>query len=558
MKVQIPSSKAVPARLPTFLVVLVFLVCAIKTQSTEWPVYFEKLGFVHSIHNKWDLALRVHIDLPSLDRRLTKLAHRLTILDTNFQDPEVRSTPPTSRYRPSRLDDLNRSWKDQNSHLSKRCEILLRRARDLRELGQNISLRRRRSQEANQGAGQHARKKRQTVGEGILKSMFGVAYTNDVHEVKTLVNGVDSRLSSSINGVRSLTNSLKSSSEAMLRQHDSELTHVENMARSLERKVINMETNPFMKTSISDLVHVRNEAYKKIALEVDLADERLVEIESIVTALGSGRLSKSVISPKKIRETLFTIEEQLPANFSLLYTSEEALWPYYSVLGTSAIFDSSLADVVVTVSIPLVDKSSILDLNRVHNLPLKVKDGYSVIADIDTEYLVTDQSKRYFLELFKEDFQDCQVFHTDHGEQFYCGLQPMLRADMARSCVMQLYQGLPDPAWCQSRLKHGLVQPFTRLYNGSWIFAALNDQVLVRLECPEETTPTGLVGFGVIHLAEGCTITSDEFWYAHTQAGMMEINIRFGKEFDDLDQEEDQKDPQDYDISNFQVGLNYR
>ena len=30
---------------------------------------------------------------------------------------------------------------------------------------------------------------------------------------------------------------------------------------------------------------------------------------------------------------------------------------------------------------------------------------------------------------------------------------------------------------CQSRLTHGLVQPFTRLYNGSWVFAALNQQV---------------------------------------------------------------------------------
>jgi hypothetical protein len=59
----------------------------------------------------------------------------------------------------------------------------------------------------------------------------------------------------------------------------------------------------------------------------------------------------------------------------------------------------------VTVSIPLVDHSSVLDLDRVHNLPLKVKDGYSVIADISTEYLVTDQSQQYFLELYKEDFQ---------------------------------------------------------------------------------------------------------------------------------------------------------
>lgn len=238
MKVQI-RSKAVPNRLSfSFIFISVFLVCAITSQSTEWPVYFEKLGFVHSIHNKWDLALRVHIDLPSLDRRLMKLAHRLTILDTNFHDPDALPDQTISKYRPSRLDDLNRSWKDQNSHLRKRCEILLRRARDLRELGQNLSLRRRRSHEAKKGAESlHDRQKRQTVGEGILKSMFGVAYTNDVHEVKTLVNGVDTRLSSSINGVRSLTNSLKTSAEAMLRQHETELTHVESMARSLERKV---------------------------------------------------------------------------------------------------------------------------------------------------------------------------------------------------------------------------------------------------------------------------------------------------------------------------------
>ena len=84
----------------------------------------------------------------------------------------------------------------------------------------------------------------------------------------------------------------------------------------------------------------------------------------------------------------------------------------------------------------------------------------------------------------------------------------MLRADKARSCVMQLFQGQKDPAWCQSRLRHGLIQPYTRLYNGSWIFAALAEQVPVVLECPGESTPTGLVGFGVIHLAEGCTITS--------------------------------------------------
>ncbi len=144
-----------------------------------------------------------------------------------------------------------------------------------------------------------------------------------------------------------------------------------------------------------------------------------------------------------------------------------------------ASFDSDLATVLVTVLVPLVDRTAVLDLNRVHNLPVKVKDGYSVIADITTDYLVSDKSKTYFLELYKEDFQDCRVYQRRKGgaQHYYCGLQPMLRADSARSCVMALYSERHESAWCQSRLRHGAVPPFERLQNGSWIFAAMSEQV---------------------------------------------------------------------------------
>ncbi len=64
---------------------------------------------------------------------------------------------------------------------------------------------------------------------------------------------------------------------------------------------------------------------------MDLCEERLVEVESTVTALGSGRLSKFVISPAKLRETLSAVTEQLPTNYTLLFGADEALWPYYSV-----------------------------------------------------------------------------------------------------------------------------------------------------------------------------------------------------------------------------------
>ena len=112
--------------------------------------------------------------------------------------------------------------------------------------------------------------------------------------------------------------------------------------------------------------------------------------------------------------------------------------------------------VIVRLSIPLVDYSNVLDLTKVHNLPLKAKDGYSVKVDISAEYLVTDNSRNHFLELHKEDFADCSVYHTGSDRHFYCGLPPLLDATTTRSCVMQLYQGRSSSEWCQSKLIYGM------------------------------------------------------------------------------------------------------
>ena len=40
--------------------------------ATNWPVFFEHLGNVHSIHNKWDLSL-------SIDTRLTEFEVSINI-----------------------------------------------------------------------------------------------------------------------------------------------------------------------------------------------------------------------------------------------------------------------------------------------------------------------------------------------------------------------------------------------------------------------------------------------------------------------------------------------
>ncbi len=188
-------------------------------------------------------------------------------------------------------------------------------------------------------------------------------------------------------------------------------------------QVADMETNPYLKTELGNIVRSRSELYQNLQLELNLMEERLGEIERVVVSLGNGRLNKNLLPPTKLKETLRTIESQLPSNYSLLFRSADSLWPYYSLLSVATSFKPGLEAVNVRLSIPLVDLNNVLDLTRVHNLPLKAKDGYSVQVDIDTEYLVTDSSRNHFLELHKEDFADCQVYHTGKVYEdliFYC------------------------------------------------------------------------------------------------------------------------------------------
>ena len=90
-----------------------------------------------------------------------------------------------------------------------------------------------------------------------------------------------------------------------------------------------METNPYLKTELGNIVRSRSELYQNLQLELNLMEERLGEIERVVISLGNGRLNKNLLSPTKLQETLKTIEKQLPSNYSLLFQSNEALWPYY-------------------------------------------------------------------------------------------------------------------------------------------------------------------------------------------------------------------------------------
>jgi hypothetical protein len=70
--------------------------------------------------------------------------------------------------------------------------------------------------------------------------------------------------------------------------------------------------------------------------------------------------------------------------------------------------------------------------------------------------------------------------------------------------------------------------------------------VPVEMHCPQSTIPTSLLGFGVINLMEGCTLSSDDFHYPHTFTSYTDVAISFS-----LDVPEHKMDGEDYDAEEY-------
>jgi hypothetical protein len=263
-------------------------------------VYFEHLGFVHSVHNKWELALSVNFYLPQLDLRLGKSMHRLRLLEgRNYDGPpedEARDFPDNvdpdviarearvmedaensyaekersgrnTDAEPSRLHELQEAWATLNRHLRQRCKTLRRRSNNLKGLGYTMPPRKRRQRNKRDMGSvpsfgdelvpsmfknlllreQVSRQKRQDdgdegssdsgLGQGVFKTVFGLAYDADVSALIKRLNELKGEYQTGIQTVNTQQSQLRSLTSSELKSQKTSMNKNSKMMDKLDRKV---------------------------------------------------------------------------------------------------------------------------------------------------------------------------------------------------------------------------------------------------------------------------------------------------------------------------------
>ena len=226
------------------LLCLCHLMALEAASNTEWPVYFEHLGLIHSVHNKWDLTLSTNLHLPQLETRILKTIHRLRLLSGRHEE-EAKAAFRTSEEK-SRLTELQESWEKLNRQLFRRAENMRRRTRNLKSLGSYETMNKmknpKRFKRQSESGGSGADAIIQLTG-GVLQSLFGVAYTDDVRQVVKRIDAIDEGLKTDLNTVKTSQDSLSQQTKSTMKEQDRSIKMVMKMAKTVENKVRTFEYN---------------------------------------------------------------------------------------------------------------------------------------------------------------------------------------------------------------------------------------------------------------------------------------------------------------------------
>ena len=285
---------------------LIFLISLNSVLSaTNWPVFFEHLGQIHSIHNKWDLALTVESRLDEFETRLRNVSITLDVLRPTFQDSEDdelggedTGNSHTINVR-SVYEAVRDHWDALSGIYKRRAEDLVLRLHDYRTLGdkQNFEryartrLEKTEYVEVYEDSRIKRRHKRSSCQRtsGIFGVLFGFAYQPNIDCLNDQFEKFKGDLNGNVENLASSQNKISSRQSNEIRETKNMVKKVERMTDKIEEKMNIMELRSGTGLGGTSPVEKAMLSLQQIDAELRDCDDHLAELGRVLSSLAGGK-----------------------------------------------------------------------------------------------------------------------------------------------------------------------------------------------------------------------------------------------------------------------------
>lgn len=278
---------------------VLFISLQVVLSATNWPVFFEHLGQIHSIHNKWDLALTVETRLDEFETRLKNVSITLDVLRPTFQEEDDGATNKNFNVR-SAQEAVRNHW-DTISQLYKgRVRELLLRLNDYRALGDKQSFERyartrltkTQSIQVYEDSRIKRRHKRASCQRttGLFGVMFGFAYQPNIDCLNDQFEQFKGDLNGNVQDLIQEQNKMSSRHTNEMKETKKMVKNVEKMTGKIEEKMTIMELRSGGGLVGASPVEKIMLQLQQVEAELRQCEQHLAEVERVMTSLAGGKL----------------------------------------------------------------------------------------------------------------------------------------------------------------------------------------------------------------------------------------------------------------------------
>ncbi|KAK4017530.1 hypothetical protein OUZ56_032942 [Daphnia magna] len=233
--------------------------------------------------------------------------------------------------------------------------------------------------------------------------------------------------------------------------------------------------------------------------------------------LANGHLAPQIISPTKFNKVIKTINDQLPRGWSI---SSNELWVAYreSTVSVAAMENSFR----LFIHVPIFDYSHQYKLFQIINLPGATDNGtHGVLFGNLPDYLAVSADLETFLELSKDDVQDCSKIGRPLCK-FHTGI---IKRTARKSCAIAVFLNDTPRINTQRKKKFTEWRGPEVIYLGTnqWVYSATKPHEIV-FSCPPggEQPPlrtATLPPVGMFEIPLGCTARTEEWVFPASMEG---------------------------------------